>query len=542
MPILVRGLTLGLDEPEERLRERAAARLRVRPDDIRAWAIVRRALDARKHDRLSFTYNLELALAGPPKREAQLVRRLRRPDVSLLAPEPPQPLDPGPEPMRERPIVVGFGPSGMFAAYLLAVYGYRPLVIERGADVTTRHRDIMVDFYRNRDFHPESNLLYGEGGAGTYSDGKLYTRVNDPRVRQVLEIFYQHGADPDILVDGKPHVGSDKLPGICRRLRMHIEELGGEVRFGARLDDVLIEGDRLAGVVINNERIACGPLLLGIGHSARDTLRMLAQRGVRFESKPFQIGVRIEHPQALVDRWQYGPKCGHERLPPADYHLVAKGAAGAKGDLFSFCMCPGGTILPTNESAGEIATNGASRSQRSGEFANAGLVITLDPRDLFPEASAADPLQGLAYQEALERKAFAMTGGTYEVPCQRASDFVARRPSDGTLSTSYPLGGRWTNLWELLPHDVAQAVSCGVTLLERRLPGFAGGDGLITAPETRASGPVRIVRDPQTRQSISTEGLYPVGEGAGYAGGIISAAIDGLKSAELIIQRYAPTR
>jgi uncharacterized FAD-dependent dehydrogenase len=540
MPIFVRGLTLHLDEAEDVLKERAAARLKIRPQDIRAWAVVRRALDARRHDRLAFSYNIELALAGSPHHEARVVGRLRRPDVTLLAPEPPARLDPGREPMPERPIIVGFGPAGMFAAYLLARYGYRPLVLERGADVTTRHHDIMVDYYRKRQFHPESNLLYGEGGAGTYSDGKLYTRVNDPRVRQVLEAFYHHGADPAILVEGKPHVGSDKLPGICRRIRMHIEDLGGEVRFASRLEDVLIEGGRLVGVVVNGERLACGPLLLAIGHSARDTLRMLAARGVQLEAKPFQIGVRIEHPQALVDRWQYGPRCGHERLPPADYHLVARGAAGERGDLFSFCMCPGGIILPTNESAGEIATNGASRSQRSGRFANAGLVITVNPKDLSAPSGRFDPLEGLAYQEALERRAFEMTGATYEVPCQRASDFCNHRVSDGPLETSYPLGGRWSNLRDLLPPYVADAVARGVSLLDRRLTGFGGPDAIITAPETRASGPVRIIRDPQTRESLSAANLFPVGEGAGYAGGIISAAIDGLKSAELIIQRYAP--
>ncbi len=544
MPIFVRGLTLQLDEPEELLRTRAAARLKVRPDDIRAWAVVRRALDARRHDRLAFTYNLELALSGPPKREEHLVRRLHRADVTLLEVEAPAMLEPGSEPIRERPIVVGFGPAGMFSAYLLAQYGYRPLVLERGFDVSTRHHDIIVDYYRKRQFHPESNLLYGEGGAGTYSDGKLYTRVNDPRVRQVLEVFYHHGADPKILVEGKPHVGSDKLPGICRRIRMHIEDLGGEVRFGARLEDVLIEGGRLVGLVVSGERLACGPVLLAIGHSARDTLRMLALRGVRVEAKPFQIGVRIEHPQALVNHWQYGAACEQARLPPADYHLVARGAAGERGDLFSFCMCPGGVILPTNESPGEIATNGASRSRRSGPFANAGLVITVHPAELAAQegGKAFDPLDGLAYQESLERQAFEMTGGTYELPCQRASDFRERRPSDGRLETSYPLGGRWVDLWKLLPPYVADAVTRGVTLLDRRLPGFGGPDAVITAPETRASGPVRLVRDPQTREAAATANLYPVGEGAGYAGGIISAAIDGLKSAELIIQRYAPVR
>jgi hypothetical protein len=537
MPIIVRSLTLGLDEPEEMLRARAARRLRVPEDDIQQWAVVRRSVDARKKDRIQFNYNVELKLAGPSTRERKLVERLNRGDVALLKPiDPPEPQT-GNAPMPERPIIVGFGPAGMFAAYMLAQYGYRPIVLDRGQDVTTRHRDIMVDFYRQREFHPESNLLYGEGGAGTYSDGKLYTRVNDPRVQLILEVFYQHGADPDVLIDGKPHIGSDKLPGICRRIRMAIERMGGEVRFGARLESVETTEGVLRAVVVNGERIACGPVLLGVGHSARDTLRMLARSGVAFESKPFQIGVRIEHPQAMVDQWQYGPSCGHIQLPPADYHLVAKRAAGNAGDLFSFCMCPGGVILPTNESPGQIATNGASRSKRGSPYANAGLVVTLDPREVHAPAKD-DPLAAFDYIEQIERAAFAMTEGTYKVPVQRASDLLANRKSDGKLDVSYPLGGQWCELKQLLPREIVEPLANGLQQLDRRLKGFAGAEGLITAPESRASGPIRISRDRTTRESINTANLYPIGEGAGYAGGIISAAIDGLRTAETLISRY----
>ncbi len=539
MPIAVRGLTLGLDESEDLLPKKAAKRLRIKREDIRLWAPVRRSLDARRHDQLGFVYTVELALSGPPSREAQLVKRLRRADVALITPEQQQPLEPGSEPLPGRPFVVGFGPSGMFAALLLAQYGYRPLVIDRGPDVKTRNQDILVGFYREHRFNPESNLLFGEGGAGTYSDGKLYTRVNDPRVRLILETLYQHGADPDILIDSRPHIGSDKLPGICRRIRQHIAQLGGEVRFSSRLDDVVIRDGSLSAVVINGETIACGALVLGIGHSARDTLRMLGRRGVSFQAKPFQLGVRIEHPQSMVDRWQYGPHCGHHRLPPAEYHLVAKGAAGQRGDVFSFCMCPGGMILPTNESPDSISTNGASRSQRDAPLANAGLVLTVDPLSVHPPA-ALDPLATFDFLSQIERAAFDLTARSYEVPVQRACDFVQNRASDGKLETSYPLGGQWADLWKVLPPWTAEAIARGIEQLGRRLPGFGGPDALVAAPETRASGPVRMVRDPQTRESISTRNLYPVGEGAGYAGGIISAAVDGLKSAEAVVNRYAP--
>ncbi|MDM8009193.1 MAG: FAD-dependent oxidoreductase [Phycisphaerae bacterium] len=539
MPIAVRGLTLGLDEPEDLLPDRAAKRLRVKREDIRVWALVRRSLDARRHDQLGFVYTVELALSGPPRREAQLVKRLRRADVALIKCEEPPLLEPGSEPLPGRPVVVGFGPSGMFAALLLARHGYRPLVIDRGPDVKTRHRDILVGFYREHRFNPESNLLFGEGGAGTYSDGKLYTRVNDPRIRFILETFYHHGAEPDILIDGRPHIGSDKLPGICRRIRQRIEQLGGEIRFAARLDDVVMRDGALSAVVVNGETIACGPVILAVGHSARDTLRMLGRRGVTFEPKPFQLGVRIEHPQAMVDRWQYGPHCGHHRLPPAEYHLIAKGAAGLRGDMFSFCMCPGGIILPTNESPGEISTNGASRSRRNSPLANSGLVVTIDPREAHAPVQT-DPLAAFDFLEQIERTAFEITGQSYKLPAQRACDFIQGRPSDGKLETSYPLGGQWSDLRRILPEWVAQSIARGIEQLGRRLPGFGGAEALVAAPESRASGPIRMIRDPQTRESVSTKNLYPVGEGAGYAGGIISAAVDGLKSAETIISRFRP--
>ena len=539
MPILIRGLTLRIGEPEASLPERAARRLKVRCEDVRVWAVVRRALDARRHDELQFVYSVELALTGSAKRERNVVKRLGRNDVTLLGPEETVDVQPGTVPLPERPIIVGFGPAGMFAGLMLASFGHNPLILERGCDVIARHRHVLRDFYRRRSFNAESNLLYGEGGAGTYSDGKLTTRLNDPRIRLILETFYQHGADPDILIEGKPHIGSDKLPGICRRIRERIEALGGEVRFGARLDDVVVRDGVVSALVVDGETIPCGPLLLGVGQSARDTLRMLAGRGVAFETKPFQLGVRIEHPQEMVDGWQYGAPCGRVHLPPADYQFVAKGAGGAHGDVFSFCMCPGGQILPSNESPGLIATNGASRARRDSPFANSGLVVTLDPVAVCPEARS-DPLATLTFLERLERTAYRLTGESYRVPAQRADDFLAGRLSDGQLATSYPLGGQWTDLRNIIPPFLADAIARGLAQLERRRPGFAGSDAVITAPETRASGPVRMTRDATSRQSVAVRNLYPVGEGAGYAGGIISAAVDGLKTAEKIIRRYAP--
>ncbi len=547
MPIIVRNISLALEQSEDELSTAVARRLGVPVSAIRNYAIVRRAIDARRKD-IHFRYHVEVALDGSEANEKACMRNVRSTEVAWIEYRPePEPI-PGSQPLSERPVIVGFGPGGMFAALRLAQYGYCPIVLERGRDVRRRHRDIMQRYYKERDFDPESNLLFGEGGAGTYSDGKLYTRISDPRSRMVLETFYQHGADPDILVNTRPHVGSDQLPTICTRIRRRIEALGGEIRFECKLDDIRLRADEkiadsryLSDIHVcgpgsspDGAWMACGPVILSVGHSARNTIRMISERGVVIVPKPFQIGVRIEHPQAMVDHWQYGAAAGHRRLSAAEYHVVAKGAAGAAGDVFSFCMCPGGMILPTNESAGLIATNGASGAARSGAFANSGLVMTVDPEEL-----GLGPLEAMEFQRRWEQKAFEATGGSYQVPMQRAEDFLAGRASDGALTTSYPLGGRWSDIRSLIPPQVGEAVARALPKLSAKFAGFAGKDALIAAPETRASAPVRISRDPTTREAVGTANLYPVGEGAGYAGGIVSVAVDGLKTADAIIERYA---
>lgn len=549
MPILIRNVRLKIDEPHEQLLPAVAARLRVPIRWIRSYSVVRRSLDARRKDDIHFSYQLELELDESPEAQRKRLTKLRSRDILWFEPQTEEEIDFGSRELPARPMIVGFGPAGMFAALRLAQFGYRPIVLERGREVRRRHRDVMQSFYREGKFDADSNLLFGEGGAGAYSDGKLYTRINDPLCRYVLVSLYQHGADPDILVDTRPHIGSDRLPTICVRIREKIESLGGEIRFESRLSDIRVAEDRLeavhlahGGAMKSDEWSPAGPVILAVGHSARDTIRMLHSRGVQIESKPFQIGVRIEHPQDTVNHWQYGSAAEHRRLAAAEYHLVAKRAAGERGDVFSFCMCPGGTILPTNESPGLIATNGASRAGRSGPFANAGLVISIEPGSLGFNGDANLALECMDYLQRWEHLAFEATGGTYRVPAQRASDFLAGRSSDGTLETSYPLGGTWSDIRSIIPEPVARAIERALPMLEQKFPGFAGDNGLITGPETRASGPVRIVRDAVTRQAVRTTGLYPVGEGAGYAGGIVSAAVDGIKSADAIIRHYAPPR
>ncbi len=517
--------------------DRVAKRLKLPRTAVRAYAVVRRSVDARRPGEIRLVYNLEVVLEAGLREERRVIRRLHRSDVQMLTSASGPDPQPGREPLRHRPIVIGFGPAGMFAALTLAEYGYQPVVLERGQDVAQRSRDVFGAFFRDGRFSGESNLLFGEGGAGCYSDGKLYTRLNDPRVRRILEVLYQHGAPPEILTDGRPHVGSDKLPGICRRIRLKIESLGGEVRFGQRVDGFEIADGRLCAVECGHSRVEVGPVVLAVGHSARDTIRRLASQGIPIVAKPFQMGLRIEHPQGVVDRWQYGSLCGHGRLPPAEYHFVARRAAGSRSDVFSFCMCPGGMIVPGHDSPGQIVSNGASRWRRNGPLANGALVMTVDPETVGP-----DPLAGLAFLEQWERAAFDLTGGSYQLPVQRASDFLAERPSDGELVTSYPLGGRWSQVGAIVPEFVRDAIKAALPMFDRRMPGFAGPDALIAGPETRASAPVRIVRDREKRTSLSVDNLYPVGEGAGYAGGIVSAAVDGIKTAEAIITRYAPIR
>lgn len=549
MPIIVRNIRLGLDEPEDQLLHTVAKRLRVSTKAVRAYAIVRRSLDARRKNDIHFSYQIELELDEPAAKQRKRLKRFGLNDAAWLDPPQCDLPEPGTETLHQRPIVIGFGPAGMLAAIRLASLGYQPIVLERGREVRQRHRDVMQRYYQERDFDPTSNLLFGEGGAGTYSDGKLYTRISDPRCRYVLETLYQHGADPDVLIDARPHIGSDRLPSICTRIRLKIESLGGQIRFECHVDDIRIADGKLeaihlagAGAPQGGEWMPTGPVILAIGHSARDTVRMLHDRGIRIDPKPFQIGIRIEHPQSLVDTWQYGAAAGHRRLGSAEYHMVAKKAAGEYGDVFSFCMCPGGTILPTNESHEMIATNGASRANRAGPFANSGLVMTVDPTTLIADTGHNVALEAMAYLERWERLAFKATNRTYRVPAQRAQDFLGNVVSDGALETSFPLGGQWTAIPEIIPAAVNTALRRALPMLDAKYPGFAGPDAIITGPETRASAPVRITRDPQTRQAEGVAGLYPAGEGAGYAGGIVSAAVDGIAAADCIIRHYAPVR
>jgi hypothetical protein len=495
------------------------------------WRILRKSLDARDKSALQFVYSAEVTL---PEDEAAVAVRARstahpvaRIDLYHEAPFNLPP--PGLRPLPHRPVVVGSGPGGLVAAYLLAEQGYKPLVLERGRPVRDRIRDVTA-FDQGGPHDPESNYLFGEGGAGTFSDGKLTYRNSGPDVRRVLELFAACKGKPSIVYEARPHLGSNRLPAVVKALRRRIDALGGEVRFSCRVEDLDITDGQLRGVNTSSGYIAATVAILAIGHSARDTYEMLLRRGVPMVQKPFQMGVRIEHPQELVNRVQYGPTPLEQRLGAADYTLIASG----RHDLFTFCMCSGGYIMPSVSEPGAFCTNGMSLSKHDSPFANSGLVVTV-PVDQF---GGGDVLAGVRLQQLYERRAFEVGRSNYFCPIQRVTDFLADRATDGVADNSYPRGAISARLADLVPPLIVEALRHGLPIMDRRWQGRFIPQATLVGPEARGSAPVRIVRDDRSRETPGLEGLYPVGEGAGYAGGIISAAVDGLRSAKAVVAKY----
>ncbi len=525
------NLTLGLTEPESDLRKRAAGIAGVPPHRIRGFRIAKKSVDARRRGaerRLRFVVHVDLVLDADFRSRgfAKAVRSGRIAEVpeigSFLVDEP------GPETKDARVVIVGAGPAGLYAALTLARNGLAVTVIERGGGLTGRGKDL-ARFLRTRVPNPESNLLFGEGGAGTYSDGKIYTRVSDPLEVPCLDELVSCGAPPEILYDSRAHIGTDKLHKILPRFRERLEALGAEFHFGTRLESLAVDAGpprRVRAIGTSAGEMPCDALFLALGHSARDTLRMLHSSGVTVDPKPFQLGVRIEHPQELIDRGRYGTNPEAKLLGPAYYNLILKAGAG-RPSAFSFCMCPGGKIVASVNSPGMLCTNGMSNSMHSFPWANAALVTTLDPEDFGP-----GPFAGVDYQESLERLFFAEGGADYTAPAQRASDFLAGRVTENPQSTSYSFGTRPVRIDELLPPRVREAITAALQRFDRQIPGFAGPEGLLVGLESRSSGPVRLTRDRETSIAAGFTNLYPVGEGAGYAGGIMSAAIDGARAAQ----------
>jgi uncharacterized FAD-dependent dehydrogenase len=533
MPLRVTDLRLPVEAAESAVRNRLAHVVGVSPGDVLAWRILRKSLDLRDKNDLRFVYTAEVSV--PEDVEAKVLQRMKYTTQRVEAyRDPPFELpEPGDDPLPHRPVVVGSGPGGLLAAYFLAERGYRPLLLERGTPVNERIRDVKA-FDEGGRFEPESNYLFGEGGAGTFSDGKLTCRGTGPDVLRVLELFAeckgQQPGKPSILYYHRPHLGSNRLPAVVKAIRRKIEELGGEVRFKTRVEDFLMRDGRIVGLGTSSGEIPANVVVLATGHSARDVYEMLVRRNVPMVQKPFQIGVRVEHPQELVNRIQYGPRHHESILGNADYSLIAHGSA----DVFTFCMCAGGYIIPSVSQEGFFCTNGMSLSKRDSPFANSGLVVTLP----VSEFGGDDVLAGMRVQASYERRAFEIGGPDYRCPVQRASEYLAGATSPSLPAFSYPRGGVAIRLEEVLPPYVANALHTGLPMMERAWRGRFLRDAVLVGPESRGSSPVRILRDDQTRES-PIGGLYPVGEGAGYAGGIVSAAVDGLRTARSIIGRYA---
>ena len=532
MSIRLSNIRTSIDEPESSLVSKAARALDVRPDDIDRWRILRKSLDVRDKSQVSYVYSLEVEL---PEHESQIVARARRHTSVISAElyrEPPFEMPPcGDEALADRPVVVGSGPAGVFAAYFLAEQGYRPLVLERGRNVRERIADMRA-FDAGGPHNPESNYLFGEGGAGTFSDGKLTCRSSGPDVRRVLEIFAQCKGKPSILYDHRPHLGSNRLPAVVKALRERIVAMGGEFCFSCRLEDLDVSDGALRGLATSSGYLKTSIAVLAIGHSARDTCEMLFNRGVPIVQKPFQFGLRIEQPQEQVNRAQYGEPRLEDKLGAADYALVARG----RHNVFSFCMCAGGYVMPSVSEPGHFCTNGMSLSKRDSRFANSGLMITLEPEHF----GSQHVLAGMMLQRTFERRAFDVGRGELLCPISRAGDFLKRRPTVGTPESSYLRGVVAADLTELAPPLVIAALDHALPLLDRRWHGQFLREATLVGPEARGSSPVRFLRAQRTLESTGLRGLYPVGEGAGYAGGIVSAALDGLRAAKAIIGRYAP--
>lgn len=506
-------------------------------DQIQEIHVVRRAVDARKKPHITFVYTLFVAVQN----EVVVMKKLGRDkNVSTMEPIEPEPIVHGEQVLKERPVVVGFGPAGMLAAFYLAREGYRPIVLERGQDVDQRSHDVET-FWQTGEFKAESNVQFGEGGAGTFSDGKLTTRVTHPRLHEIAKYFVQFGAPQEILYKHKPHVGTDVLRGMVKAMREQIIAWGGEVRFGAKLTKLQLAANQVVGVEVNDEEIIPTSLVLaGVGHSARDTYEMLYNTGIAMESKPFAVGVRIEHPQSMIDISQYGIEPAELGLGAAEYSVVYHDKETGR-TAYSFCMCPGGEVVASASEDGHVVTNGMSLYARASGVANSALVVTVGPDDF-----GNHPLGGVAFQREWEKKAFELGGHDYKAPLQTVGDFLARQKGtvpEGNAAAphSYRPGVVAADLHECLPTYVTDVMERALPYFGRRIKGFDEPQICMTGVETRTSSPLRILRD-DDRQSLTVKGLYPMGEGAGYAGGIMSAALDGAETAIRVMVAYKPLK
>ena len=525
--IRITELRLPLEHPADALPAAIAQRLGVTLDEVLAFTIFKRGYDARKRDAIVLVYTIDVTIAA----EAAVLARFSTDQHINPSPDTRyQPVAQAPENLEQRPVIVGFGPCGIMAGLLLAQMGFRPLILERGKKVRERTKDTW-GLWRKSELNPESNVQFGEGGAGTFSDGKLYSQIKDPKHygRKVLTEFVKAGAPEEILYLSKPHIGTFRLVKMVENIRHQIEQLGGEIRFQQQVTDLVIEAGQVRGLVLaSGEQIRTDHVIMALGHSARDTFTMLHQRGVFMEAKPFSLGFRIEHPQRLIDQARFGKHAGNEKLGAADYKLVHHANNGRA--VYSFCMCPGGQVVAATSEIGRVVTNGMSQYSRAERNANAGIVVGVTPED-FPGG----PLAGLEFQRQWESRAYELGGCNYHAPGQLVGDFIKGQASTqlGTVEPSYQPGVQLTDLATSLPDYAIGAIREALPAFERQIKGFSLYDAVLTGVETRTSSPLRMTRG-QDLQSVNVKGLYPAGEGAGYAGGILSAGVDGIKVAEAV--------
>lgn len=541
--IRIQQLKCRPGQPEGQLRKKAAELLRIREEDILSFSVVRRSVDARKKPDIFYSYTVDVKV----RREEAVGRRLKGKGAVVAEPVEYRFPEPGKQVLKERPVIIGAGPAGLFCGYFLALHGYRPVILERGEDVDRRISDV-EEFWQGGALKPDSNVQFGEGGAGTFSDGKLNTLVKDRdgRNREVLRTFVRFGAGEEILYEAKPHIGTDILCGIVKRMREEICRLGGEVRFGSRVTELVAEDKIIKGLVVNGrERIACSQVVLAIGHSARDTFDMLYQKGIPMEAKAFAVGLRVEHPQPMINESQYGSS-EPGVLGAAPYKVTAKTEAGR--GVYSFCMCPGGYVVNASSEPGRLAVNGMSYSSRDGSNANSAIIVSVTPEDF----GSSHPLAGVAFQRSLEEKAW--TAGKGRIPIQRYGVFRRCVESGRTeaelteeerhvtlrdgLEPAARGGYAYGDVSGILPRELNLAFVEGMERFGRQIPGFDREDALLAGVESRTSSPVRIPREEDFQSPV--KGLYPCGEGAGYAGGILSAAMDGMRAAEALAERFAP--